>query len=434
VIFPRHFHRSIGWLLALGILIPLPASGLSQPDAPARRLAEARLLAVADGDLPGAIARLQLLLPLATGSVLAEAAADLGDLYAVLGQEQAARAAYRTALGARSDHARAAAGWMRTGGIRDIKSDGPAPSADPLVLRPGQGWEALLPDAERAGFRSQVDRFARQEASKRLQAAARRLMRTGQAGRATAIQLSLAIEFGDTLPLAAHADLVRDLGAKARPEEGLQAFRALEARAPGLRATPAATRGRLWQQQGQRLWDLGRLEAGMQVTQVALSDTAIQPGQGREDLEAMVRALASGLPAEAWRRASLRLASLERSAGAQDREATILALRELAREYPRSNLDGRALVAAARLEDEGEATAEQVLADDRRMDIWPDGTRAGGRALAILGRKREARGDTTGARQAWQQLLDQFPNGRDADGTPLRTLAKEHLGLRGEGP
>ncbi|MEB3238000.1 MAG: hypothetical protein VKO64_10290 [Candidatus Sericytochromatia bacterium] len=427
-------NRAPWLLLGVGVLFPVPASGLSRPDTPTRKLAEARLLAVADGDLQEAITRLQVLLPIASGSILAEAAADLGDHYAVLGQEAAARAAYRTALDARADHVRAAVGWMRTGGTRELVPDSPDSPAGPLATRPGQGWEALLPEDERAGFRNQVDRFARQEASKRLTAAARRLIRAGQAGRATAIQMSLVLEFGDTLPLATQAELVLEIGPKARPDEGLQAFRTLEARAPGLRALAAPLRGRLWLQQGQNLWETGRLDAAIQVTQAALGDASIQAAQGRESLEALGRSLSSGLPAEAWRRASQRLNQLEKAAIGPDREASIAALRELAREHPRSNLDGRALVAAARLTEDGEALAEQVLADDRRMDLWPDGTRAGGRALALLARRREARGDTAGARQAWQQLLDQFPNGRDADGTMLRTLARERLGLRGDGP
>ncbi|MEB3298568.1 MAG: hypothetical protein VKO21_03685 [Candidatus Sericytochromatia bacterium] len=418
------------WLIGLVLLAGLPAVGKPQPNHPMRQLAEARLLAVAEGDLPGAISRLEVLIPEATGQVLADAAADLGDHYAVLGQEEAARAAYRTALNERSAHLRAATGWVRTGGLgtsEDFGGDlrGLSPT------RPGQGWEALLPEEDRIAFRTQVDLFARQEAARRLNAAGRRLLKAGQARRATSVQLALVVAFGETMPPGTMAELVLELGTRCTADEGLQAFRALEARTPGLGGLPATTRAKLWKQQGQRLWELGRSDAATQLLQQALADAELSAGTLRLDLESLARSMAGGLSAETWRRAARRLTLLESRLDGKDRQEAAIALRELAREHPRSNLDGRALTGAASVLEDGERLLEDILTDDRRNDLWPDGTRAGGRALALLARRREARGDVAGARQAWQQLLEFFPDGRDASGNPLKVLAQKGLGTAG---
>jgi hypothetical protein len=73
-------------------------------------------------------------------------------------------------------------------------------------------------------------------------------------------------------------------------------------------------------------------------------------------------------------------------------------------------------------------TLDQVLADDRRNDLWPDGVRAGAWALWTQGRLRDQAGDKAGAIQSWRKLISEWPLARDHDGRLFATLAQSRLG------
>jgi len=115
--------------------------------------------------------------------------------------------------------------------------------------------------------------------------------------------------------------------------------------------------------------------------------------------------------------------------------------RRIAADYPDSNFDGRALAQAAGLlwfekqDDNGALEAiDQILQGERKNDLWPGGMRAGAWALFTQGRIREAAGDRPGARAAYRQLMDEWPDARDHDGKPFAPRAQQRLTALGGGP
>ncbi|MBM3269465.1 MAG: tetratricopeptide repeat protein [Candidatus Sericytochromatia bacterium] len=428
--------------VALGLLMAIPASG--QGASLGRQLAEARLRAIADGDVAGAVPLYQAMVDQASGSALAEAASELGELLEALGRDPDAQEAYRTALAADPLNARAAGRLARLGGLGPLLSAGAGTSSAGTAPLLPQGWEALLPPAERLGFRAQVDRYARQHAARALLAAGKRQWAQRDRDRAVATFGLVVSQFAAELSAHDLQEVAETLMAGGQAALASGAFE--KAIAASIRPPRPAS-------QSQLAWLRFRLgEAYMQAGSMAEARAAFREIM---DLGPGIRApggRALAIPAEIHYRETRGLASWQDLQAVQalwrqaqdaqyvkhqpDEAANLY--RRIGTEYPDSNYDGRSLVQLATIfwfenqDARGALDAiDLVLQNDRKDDLWPDGMRAGAWALFHQGRVREAGGDRAGARTSYKQLLDDWPEAADHDGKPFAARAIQRLSLLG---
>lgn len=412
-----------------------------------RHLAEARLRAIADGDVAGALPLFEALVREATGSRKALAATELGEALDMLGREDEARDAFRTALAADPRNARAAGRLARLGGLPGELLAGEATavaSGITAVTAPvAAGWEALLPPAERSSFRQQVERFARERAARALHASGKRLWARQDRERAVATFEQVVSQFPAELGLANLQDIAETAMQGGEPRLAALTFRAASDLARSQPRTPRGLDGWLRFRLGEALMQAGDMaEARVAFREVMALGPGFRAHNGR----------ALAIPAEihfrearglkSWQQLQEVQAEFREGQEAQyvrhDPEEAGGHFRKVVADYPESNYDGRALVQLATIAwfERQDARAaleylEQIVTTDRKDDLWPDGMRAGAWALFTMGRIREATGDRQGARAAYRQLLDEWPDARDHDGKPFAGRAIQRLGLLG---
>ena len=433
--------RSWPLLLAGVIVLGSWTSAVAAKETLARHLAEARLAAIADGNLTGAVVALRSIVAQATGSVRAEAADDLGDALDALGRVAEARQAYQEALGADPRNARAARHLVVLGGLAALPVATGSPEPE-IVSRPGLGssWEALLPEAERAAFGAQVEAFARNRAAQDLLAEARRLWKARDFDRGLALFDELMTQFPAQLK---PADLV-DIGVRAqamnRPD--------LAALAYGAAASREDPRHAPWvsYQEGMALMQAGNMSAARVAFGHVVRAGALARDPGGKPLDFLAEEHIRECQGLTSWSAYVQVRSLFSQAEAAQYVRHDFVLAEtlylrIVDEFPASNYDGRSLVQLAsiayferRQSQQALQDIQAVLSDDRRNDIWPDGMRAGAWALYYEGRIKEASGDRAGARSAYRALLAEFPDSRDHDGKPFAAKAEQRLAALGDRP
>jgi tetratricopeptide (TPR) repeat protein len=414
-----------------------------------RRMAEARLRAIADGDVAGAVPLYQAIVDQATGSVRANAAVELGEALDSLGRAEEAETAFRVALAADPLNSRAAGHLARVGafapGASGFQAEGAASGSTDWTS--AGGWEALLPPAERAGFRAQIERFSRERAAKTLYQSGKRQWAGQDRERAAATLTQVVSQFATELSEPELRDIAEIAMQGGRPRLAASAFRA---------AIGAFERQGRPRQKGLEVWLRFRLgEALMQSDDMAEARVAFREIMALGPAAKAHNGRALAIPAEMHFRETrgLRDSKGLQSATALFRQAqdsqyarhqpddALAHYRRIAAEFPESNFDGRALAQAAGLlwfekQDEGAAleTIDQILQGDRKNDLWPDGMRAGAWALFTQGRIREAAGDRQGAKAAYKQLVDEWPEARDHDGKPFGPRAQQRLTALGGTP
>lgn len=410
-----------------------------------RQLAEARLRAIADGDVAGALPLYQALAATATGSQRALAAAELGEALEILGRDDEARNAFRSALAADPSSARAAGHLARLGGLAAELLGGQAASesGSTAALAPAAGWEALLPPAERSNFRMHVEQYARERAAKALYATGKRMWARQERDRAVATFGQVVSQFPGELGLAELQDIGETAGQGGQPRLAASAF---QAAIGAVRAQPKpqkALEGWLRFRMGEALMQAGDMaEARVAFREVMGLGAAFKAPNGR--LLAIPAEIhyreARGI--KSWQDLQNVQAAFRQGQEAQymqhDPEEALAQFRRVVNDFPDSNYDGRALVQLATIawferQDSKAALEflEQVITTDRKDDLWPDGMRAGGWALFTMGRVRESLGDRQGARAAYKQLLDDWPDAHDHDGKSFASRAVQRLSLLG---
>ena len=416
-------------------------------DAFGRHLAEARLRAIADGDVAGALSIYRALADQATGSQRALAAAELGEALDMLGREDEARGAFRAALAADPQNGRAAGQLARLGGLGGeplAGGIGGAGSGSVSALPPGAaGWESLLAPAERSGFRTQVEHYARERAAKALYAAGKRMWARQERDRAVATLGQVICQFPKELGLTELQDIGETAIGGGQPRLAASAFNAAY---ETVREQPKPLRGLdgwLRFRAGEALMQAGDMaEARVAFREVMSLGPGFKAPNGR----------ALAIPAEIHYRESRGINSWQGYQNVQalfrlgqeaqyarsDPDEAVAQFRRVVSEYPDSNFDGRALVQLASLawfeRQDPKAAMEyldQVLGSERKNDLWPDGMRAGAWSLFTLGRIRESSGDRQGARVAYRQLLDEWPDAQDHDGKSFASRAVQRLSLLG---
>lgn len=437
--------RPLAVLLVATLGVGVAFAAFGQGQSLGRQLAEARLKALADGDLPGAVPLYQALVAQASGSVRAESAAELGEALETLGRQAEALEVYQSALAVDPRNARSAANLARLGGLGQqdmvVPSSETGPTANPVLPPGAMGWEALLPPAERAAFVGQVERFARNKAARSLFANGRRLWARQETDRALAVFEQVVTQFSADLSTAELVEIGEIEMGKGQAIQAARAFRAAAERdppagAPSLKAQAMFRAGEALMQVG----DMAEARASFRAL-MALGPAA--KGTGGRGL---------ALPAEIHFREIRELRSWEdfqtvqglfrqgqeAQYGGHDPAAAETLYRRIVTEFPRSNFDGRALIQLASIawfeHQDAKAALESldlVLDGDRKNDLWPDGMRAGPWALFHQGRVREGSGDRPGAKTAYRQVVDQYPDARDHDGKAFAPRALQRLAILG---
>lgn len=404
-------------------------------------MAEARLEAIADGNLAGAIALLKPIVAQATGSLKAQAADDLGSDLDGLGRVNEARQAYLQALQADPEDGRAARHLVLLGGLQGAPL---ATSSTRIDAPSGAGlaanWQALLPDDQRSAFDAQVEGFARRQAAQDLLAEGRRLWQGRDYDRSLSIFDELVTQFPGELKTADLLDIGDRAEQQDRPSLAAIAFQA-EARREDADHAPWAL-----YQLGWALMQEGEMnEARVAFARVVRAGARARDPKGRPLATQAEQHLRECRGLTSWEAylavRSLYQQGLHDQYSEHDPAKAEIAFRRIVNEFPNSNYDGLALVQLAsiahfdlRQDQAALQDIDEVLENHRANDIWPDGMRAGAWALYYQGRIREEMGDRAGASAAYRALLQQFPGIRDHDGKLFGRKAEIRLKALGATP
>lgn len=439
-------------LLAPGTSSVMGQTGAATDDF-GRQLAEARLAAIADGDLPRAIRLFEGMMNGATSDLRAIIAVELGEALETSGRETDAIAAFRQALQADPTSSQAAAQLARLGALAQALgptiSEATSQPEDTGILvsvpKGPRSWEALLPLEERSRFRQQVDQFSRERAARALYNAAKRIWAEDRSRAAATLELVVSQFPGELRS----QDLI-EIGNMAmqgqRPQLAVKSFKEALRRPPSKGRQTRQGADQLKLHLGEALMQLGVMsEANSIFQEIMALGSAARTTNGR----------ALAIPAEIHFRETRSLKTWQEVQAVsglfrqgqeaqyyrhQPGEAAKFFWRIVA-DYPDSNYDGRALVqlaAIAWFEYQDAKGAQEaidlILQGDRRFDLWPDGMRAGAWGMFYSGRIKEALGDRAGARASYLKLLEDFPGSSDHEGKSFAVRATQRLSLLGGPP